>query len=239
LQEMAENIAFRYIVKKLVSGEMAPGSSVYESAFIAELGLSRMPVRQAFNKAVSLGILKRIHGRRGYFLPELSLEDLVMVMEMRMLLEGTAAFKAAKYATYEDIYRLKMLQEEDYRCFHEGTLSEYAVSNEKIHNEIVNISRNPYLQHSFPPVYWRSSLYDYKYLFTVTNSPLGVAKTYQENRPVYCDQHAKIVMSIEKNDPESARSTMEFHVKESLEFLKHSIRFNLNNQAWNKSTQDI
>lgn len=227
MKEMAVNTAFHCIVKKLVSGKISPGTSVYESEFTKELDLSRMPVRQALSKAVSLGILNRIPGKRGYLLPKLTLEDLVMVMEMRSLIEGTAAYKAAKYATYEDIYKLRVLLDEDIHTYNLGSLSEYAVSNERIHSEIVKISRNLYIQNSFSPLYWRSSLYDYKYLLNVANSPPGVVKTYKEKRPICCDEHLEIIINIEKNDPNAAKEAMELHITKSLEFLKHSIRFSL------------
>lgn len=82
---------------RLLRGEIAPGVRLVDHALAAELGVSRMPVREALMQLVSEGYLASTS--RGFALPDLSAERIAEVFTLRKLLEPHAAALAAQSLT--------------------------------------------------------------------------------------------------------------------------------------------
>ncbi len=77
------------------SGEIAPGERLSEVAVAERLGLSRTPVRSAFTRLEREGILAPIRSG-GYAVRAFSAADVADAIELRGVLEGTAARLAAE-----------------------------------------------------------------------------------------------------------------------------------------------
>ncbi|MFX6230515.1 GntR family transcriptional regulator, partial [Acinetobacter baumannii] len=78
----------------VVSGEVAADVALSERTLAETLGLGRTPVREALTALAKDGLLT-IHPMRGTFVRQLSFDDLREIHEMRLGLEGLAAFLAA------------------------------------------------------------------------------------------------------------------------------------------------
>lgn len=77
----------------IVAGELRPGSPIRQETIAAELGVSRVPVREALRILEGEGqVVHRPH--HGYSVAELSLPDLREVYRIRRLLESEAAREA-------------------------------------------------------------------------------------------------------------------------------------------------
>lgn len=87
--------AYEQIKQKIISLELPPGSVIDEAALREELGLGRMPIREALQR-LSLEKLVEIVPRRGTFVSDLGITDLQRLFEVRVKLEGQAARLAAK-----------------------------------------------------------------------------------------------------------------------------------------------
>lgn len=74
----------------IVSGEFQPGQRVAEIPVAERLGVSRTPVRQAFQLLAGEGLLAPA-GRRGYLVRDFSEKDVFDAIEVRGILEGAAA----------------------------------------------------------------------------------------------------------------------------------------------------
>lgn len=77
---------------RLLRGDIAPGQRLVDHALAAELGVSRMPVREALMQLVSEGYLAPTS--RGFALPDLPPERIAQVFTLRKLLEPHAAASA-------------------------------------------------------------------------------------------------------------------------------------------------
>lgn len=73
---------------RLLRGEVAPGDRLIDHAIAAEMGVSRMPVREALMQLVSEGYLESTS--RGFALPNLSPDRIAEVFVLRRLLEPHA-----------------------------------------------------------------------------------------------------------------------------------------------------
>lgn len=79
----------------IVSGAMQPGERLSELVLVKRLGLSRTPVRAALSHLASEGLVEAIPGG-GYAVMRFQREDIVDAIELRGVLEGTAARLAAE-----------------------------------------------------------------------------------------------------------------------------------------------
>lgn len=82
---------------RLLKGEIGPDMRLVDHVIAAELGVSRMPVREALMQLVSEGYLESTS--RGFALPNLSAERIAEVFVLRRLLEPFAVACVARDRT--------------------------------------------------------------------------------------------------------------------------------------------
>lgn len=90
---------------RLFRGEIGPDTRLVDHAIAAEMGISRMPVREALMQLVSEGYL--VGTSRGFALPDLPAARIAEVFTLRKLLEPHAAASAALALTPDQIASLR------------------------------------------------------------------------------------------------------------------------------------
>jgi DNA-binding GntR family transcriptional regulator len=83
---------------QIVSLAIAPGAPINEESLGRELEMGRTPVREAI-KRLALENLVCVYPRRGTFATEINITDLAHVSDVRVQLEGHAAYRAAQRLT--------------------------------------------------------------------------------------------------------------------------------------------
>ena len=94
--------AFEAIEAAIVSGEIPLGSKIREEEFAARIGVSRGPLREALSRLAGRRLVVR-HPRTGSRVVSLTREDLIEIYEMREMLEGLAARRAAEHMTDQQV----------------------------------------------------------------------------------------------------------------------------------------
>jgi GntR family transcriptional regulator of vanillate catabolism len=79
----------------ILAGEFRPGERMYEVNLSEQLKVSRTPIREALKVLAGEGLLDYIPNR-GYHVREYSVDDIVQAYEIRAVLEGLAAKRAAQ-----------------------------------------------------------------------------------------------------------------------------------------------
>ncbi|MBN9115266.1 MAG: GntR family transcriptional regulator, partial [Pandoraea sp.] len=93
----------------ILKGELAPGERLAEAKLAEQLGVSRMPVRQALPVLAEEGLVVRA-GQRGYAVRAHTREESVEALHLRGALEGYAArLLAEKGASAELLAQLREL----------------------------------------------------------------------------------------------------------------------------------
>jgi DNA-binding GntR family transcriptional regulator len=87
-----ENV-YRTLRDQLTHGDLRPNQRIIEKDLVEQLGVSRTPVREALTRLATEGLL--VGTRRGYRVPEFTVQDIVNLSEIRLLLEPQAARQAA------------------------------------------------------------------------------------------------------------------------------------------------
>jgi len=87
--------ALTEIRKRILSGELAGGERLFEVPLAEMLNISRTPVREAMSRLAEEGLLERAKSA-GFVVRAFGVEDVVDAIELRGVLEGTAARLAAE-----------------------------------------------------------------------------------------------------------------------------------------------
>ena len=102
----ASDKAYRTIRELIISGELAPGDPLGEEALAERCGVSRTPVREALRRLETDMLILRTESQRS-FVADWSLDDIADVFELRAMLEGLAARRAAARIDSETLQALR------------------------------------------------------------------------------------------------------------------------------------
>jgi GntR family transcriptional regulator, vanillate catabolism transcriptional regulator len=133
----------------LLRGDFRAGERISELPMVARLGVSRTPIRLALDRLAHEGLLE-VAPSGGFVVREFTLSDIWDAMELRGVLEGTAARLAAE--RFQDWSELDTLRRyRDAMEAHRGssdvdTFARYMDLNEAFHGEIVTLARSPLLR---------------------------------------------------------------------------------------------
>jgi len=81
---------FADIQKRIMSGELQPGSWIVERDLVEKYGMSRTPIREVLNRLVALGLIT-VQKNRGYQIREFTLKDVVEIFNAREAIESACA----------------------------------------------------------------------------------------------------------------------------------------------------
>jgi len=94
-----------------MSGKVAAGSKIDQQALAEELGVSRMPVREALRRLAAEGFVELL-SHRGAIVVQLSHDEIIETYEIRAVLQGLASRLAMPNYTEEDIAEIGRYLEE-------------------------------------------------------------------------------------------------------------------------------
>ncbi|MCC6679976.1 MAG: GntR family transcriptional regulator [Phycisphaeraceae bacterium] len=100
--------AYGHLRHMLMRGDLTSGSRVSELKLASQLGMSRTPIRAAVRRLRDEGLVHQVP-RGGTVISRPTLRDLLDLYELRESLESRAAYKAARYASDEEIEGLNQL----------------------------------------------------------------------------------------------------------------------------------
>jgi DNA-binding GntR family transcriptional regulator len=127
---------------QIVTLAIPPGAPINEESVGRELEIGRTPVREAI-KRLALENLVAVYPRRGTFATEINITDLAHISDVRVQLEGHAAFRAAQRLTpeqREELDRLLGTLDGD------GDAETLMRLDAAVHRFIYRCAGNPYLR---------------------------------------------------------------------------------------------
>jgi DNA-binding GntR family transcriptional regulator len=139
-------MAYQQLRQSILGGRLAPGSHVSVRPLCEEFGLSATPVKAALTALEREGFLV-LHPHRGFFVPEVDREDMRELYELREVLDGIAARRAATTVDRTSLVdRLNDLLERQTREVARAHLAGYAELDVLFHQEILEAAGNGRLQ---------------------------------------------------------------------------------------------
>jgi GntR family transcriptional regulator of vanillate catabolism len=138
----------------VLKGQFPPGEHLSEPQLVARLGVSRTPVRVALSRLAHEGLLYTAGAGR-YRVREFTMDDVRDAIELRGVLEGTAARLAAeRLTTAEELESIRNVQARLDAIKHitVDTFGEYMELNESFHAELLSLAKSAMLVRSFEHV---------------------------------------------------------------------------------------
>jgi DNA-binding GntR family transcriptional regulator len=137
--------AYAALRDRLVTLDIEPGAPIDEERLGREFGMGRTPVREAIRR-LALERLVVVYPRRGTFATEVNITDLAAISDLRSLLEGHAAQRAAERLTTAQRDELDELVAEIEPAVNRGDHVEVMGLDARIHRFIYRAAANPYLE---------------------------------------------------------------------------------------------
>ena len=139
--------AYTQIRQLLVSKSYPPGSRLSETELSEKCGVSRTPVREALRR-LALEYLVQIVPNRGAFVTDWSQDDIMDMFEMRAMMEGLAARKAANRANQEQIDKMYKLHSDIDNTLSQNSKTmreKFLKLNREFHDTVFEASQSPRL----------------------------------------------------------------------------------------------
>lgn len=143
-------IVYEELKRQILKGEIAPGHRMMEVELADDMGVSRTPVREAIRKLEKEGLVT-IEPRKGAYASDISIKDMVDVLEVRQYLESLAAGMAATRITPEEKLQLQEATDAYKQAVGSEDTSEIIKWDENFHKIIVDCSGNKTLIQMISP----------------------------------------------------------------------------------------
>ena len=191
--------AYRALRDRLVTLRIPPGSPIDEDAIGRELKMGRTPVREAIKRLAHENLVT-VFPRRGTFASEINITDLAHISDVRVQLEGHAAYRAAERITDSQRAALAgLLAELDIRRGDED-LEALMELDTTVHRFIYHCAGNPFLEETLGR-YLNLSLRIW-YL-VIDRLPHLFARVHE---------HEEVLRAIEAGQAERAREILTQHI---------------------------
>jgi DNA-binding GntR family transcriptional regulator len=162
------------IIDSIALGTFKPGQRLIEADVAAELGVSRLPVREAFKMLATQGILELLQ-YRGAVVAPIDPSRLDAVREVRTAIEQISFERAAKIYRAEPA-RLKVLDgiiESMKRAEEEGDKARLVGLDIAFHYNVVLTTKDPFLL-----AQWQSLAAQLKIIFSIEASKMTISQSY-------------------------------------------------------------
>ncbi|CAN7385577.1 GntR family transcriptional regulator [Rhizobium sp. LjRoot254] len=194
----AEEEAYRHIQRALRVGRYKPGERLIPEDIAAEIGMSRMPVREAFRRLASDGLVI-LRPNRGCIVAGLTLDELYEIFEMRSVLEGLAVRLAIPRIGEDEIDELERLLVRMERAGQSGS-SDWVVRHQEFHRFICELSQRPKLIHQISALHVVIEPY-MRIWFDDVDKPLSAR-----------EEHEAVIAALRSGDARHAEQTMQDHI---------------------------
>lgn len=128
----------------VLTGHLAPGDQVVQETLAERYGVSRVPLREALKILEGEGLITH-HPHRGYFVAELSIEDLLEVYRIREILEAEALRAAVPTMDAAGLEQIALLADEVDAAMASGDLIAITDANRRFHFAMFEASGMPRL----------------------------------------------------------------------------------------------
>lgn len=194
--------AYNELLDRIVDLRLPPGAVINEKAMGLELGLGRMPVREAIAR-LATGRFLTVHPRRGAVVSPIGLADVLDMFEAREAIECGVVYIVAERATPAE---LSMLRDLVARADSARTGSDHEAflrSDHAVHAYLVHMVHNGLLQDAAD----RLLLHNLRFWHLYWSTRPARAGTMMS--------HSNLVEALEAHHPEDAARAMRSHLQAS------------------------
>ena len=209
--ENLDQKAYSIIKEMIIERKLLPGQKIPQEKLARDLGISRTPLIGAL-KFLEQDKLVESVPRRGFFVRLFSIEEMVYIFELREVLEGLAARRAAAKITDSQIRELNRFFKDFAKQKNISDVKAYAREDRQFHTFVTNIGAKEFLK----SILQTTNIISFSY--QVLHSE-GLVRPPNET----IHEHLAVIEAIQKRNSEAAENLMRQHFKKSLAHLKREI----------------
>ena len=202
----------------IMDGKLKMGEKLNTEELARQLGVSRMPIREALNRLEKMGLAESVP-YVGMKLVSLTQDDLLQIYQMRQLLEPLAAGRACEKITEEDVQELEAIHGEYIQIVEQPELSakELYLQNRKFHFKIYSISDMNRVCSVIESLWDTLSFFKLIYGRDVIKNKTGVPKMIAE--------HQSYIDALKKRDAETLKRSLYENLAERIEGISRETDF--------------
>ncbi|SDI60379.1 DNA-binding transcriptional regulator, GntR family [Paraburkholderia steynii] len=201
----AEEEAYAYVLYRIRMGKYRAGDRLIPEEIAAEIDTSRMPVREAFRRLASEGLVV-IRPNRGAIVRGLDADEMEEVFCMRGALEGLAAKLALPGITPAHIAELTRLLE--VMESHEQDAHQWVSAHRNFHEYLCQLSGRKRLVAQIAG------------LHTVVEPHMRLWLQLADKQMTSRDDHTTIIDAIKSGDPMAVEATVREHIEATVPALR-------------------
>lgn len=186
----------------ILTGQHKPGERLVEDKLSAELGVSRVPIREALRTLAAEGLVD-LPPRRGASVAQLSPAIAHDLVEVRATLEGLNARLAARHHQPAIVAELQQVLTEGNAAAQSGNVDDLVRLNGAFHDKLAQAGRN-------------SILWDIMRTLRERTSLVFAANTNRRSREDW-EEHSRILAAVIDGDEELAALLATRHVHQAAE----------------------
>jgi DNA-binding GntR family transcriptional regulator len=191
----------------ILAGEFAAGQRLVEVDLCERFGCSRFAVRAAIPVLASEGLVD-VQRHRGARVRVIPLAEAIEITEVRRLLEGLTAARAAQRATVAEAAELREVIREMREAVGSAGLMRYSDANARLHALVRRIAAHETATGIIERL--RAQMVRHQFMLSLV-----------PGRPmVSLAQHERIVAAIVARNPDEAEAAMQDHITSVIESLK-------------------
>ena len=201
--------AYTQIKGKIITAEMPPGSVINEAQLMEEFALGRTPIREAI-KQLQTENLVMVTPRKGMFVADIAVTDLLQIFEVRVELESFATKLAAERITEQEISELQKLA----KAYQEVDLSDKDALiklDGEFHALLANATHNKFL------------IKEIEHYYNLSLRIWYIALNYAKPDDIDVDAHIEILEAIQARDAVKAGLRMKKHIQDFHKTIKQYI----------------
>ena len=194
------------IREAILSGEFVPNQRLVEADLSEQFVASRAAVRTALLQLAHEGLVERVQNR-GARVRAVSLAEAIEICEVRMVLEGLCAAKAAERITAAEGVELDGIGAAMRAAVSAGDVLGYSRLNERLHRRVREIGA----QRTAATVLERLRAQSVRHQFRLAMQPGRPTESLPE--------HLAIIAAIRANDPRAAELAVHAHLRSVIHAL--------------------
>ncbi len=219
----AQSVVLSALREDIVSGVLGPGDQLVQETLAERYGVSRVPLREALKMLESEGQVIN-HPNRGYFVAELSVDDLREVYYLRSLLEDAALRQAIPTLDDADIEDIAALCDE----IDDAALAEdvvlMAAANRRFHFAIYDAAGMPRLSRLL------------RQLWDATDAFRALYYQRSTNRERVSAEHAQMMVALRARDSDAVVQLHDAHRAHSVAAVEDMLMRHQNRVTENDTT---
>ena len=207
------DVIFETLRKAIISGDISPGERLMEVSLADQMGVSRTPVREAIRRLEAEGLVTMIP-RKGTHVSELTVKDIMDVLEVRGALDKLATGLASKRMQPAQIKALEGIHKQYVINVEKDNIEGAIRRDVEFHDAIYSASGNPRL------IAMSSALREHVYRFRVIYmADVHIAENVLR-------EHDEMLKAMRNSQDDLASELAEKHIRNQMETIIKNVNQN-------------